>query len=149
MPKSIKIAIKQLENAKGMSLPRYVTKGAAAVDLEAAIDSTITLKPSERVVIPTGIAFALPDGYEVQLRPRSGLAAKHGISIVNSPATIDSDYRGEIKVILINHGQEDFIIERGMRIAQMVITEYTQADWDLVDELDETERGAGGLGSTG
>ena len=119
------------------------------MDLEAAIDIPVTLKPGERAIVPTGVAIALPAGYEAQIRPRSGLAAKNGVTVLNTPGTIDADYRGEIKVILTNLGTETFTIERGMRIAQMVIAAYSRVDWDVVDTLDETTRGTGGFGSTG
>jgi dUTP pyrophosphatase len=145
----VNVAIKQLPHAEGLVLPTYATTQSAGMDLQAAIDETITLKPLERKLVPTGLAMALPDGYEAQIRPRSGLALKQGISLVNAPGTIDADYRGEIGVIMINLGQEDFTIERGMRIAQIVIAPYTQAQWQPVADLDETDRGAGGFGSTG
>ncbi len=130
-------------------LPSYKTKGAAGVDLKANVDEPITLKPLERSLIPTGIFIEIPDGYEAQIRARSGLAIKHGISLVNGVGTIDSDYRGEIKVILINLGNEDFIINNGDRIAQMVFLKYEKAEFKLVEELDETDRGEGGFGHTG
>ncbi|HEX2753150.1 MAG TPA: dUTP diphosphatase [Alphaproteobacteria bacterium] len=130
-------------------MPAYATALSAGVDLEAAVETPVTLKPGERQLIPTGLAMALPDGFEAQIRPRSGLAFKNGVTVLNSPGTIDADYRGEIKVILANLGAEDFTVERGMRVAQMVIAPYTQVAWDVVEELDETARGAGGFGSTG
>lgn len=132
-----------------MNLPQYATALSAGVDLEAAVDAPMTLKPGERALVPTGLAMALPAGYEAQIRPRSGLAFKNGVTVLNSPGTIDADYRGEVKVLLINHGQQDFVIERGMRVAQMVIAQFTQVSWGVVDNLDETARGAGGFGSTG
>ena len=145
----MKIQIQTLENFSGLNLPEYATDLSAGVDLEAAIDENITLKPGERTLVPTGLAMALPAGYEAQIRPRSGLAYKHGITVINSPGTIDADYRGEVKAIIGNLGTEDFVIERGMRIAQMVIAKHEHVGWDIVESLDETERGAGGFGSTG
>jgi dUTP pyrophosphatase len=141
------IKLKKLRD--GAIVPKYQTEHSAGMDLHACIDGPITLKPNERAVIWSGISVALPGGYEAQVRPRSGLAAKHGISIVNSPGTIDADYRGEIGAILINLGQEDFEIKNGDRVAQMVITKYEQVNFVQVKELDATKRGAGGLGSTG
>jgi dUTP pyrophosphatase len=134
-----------------MPLPGYETPGAAGMDLRAAVadDEPLTLAPGARAMVPTGLCIALPAGFEAQVRPRSGLAAKAGITCLNTPGTIDSDYRGEIKVILINLGAQDFVIRRGDRIAQMVIAPVVQASWREVDSLDETARGAGGFGSTG
>lgn len=143
------VKIKRLPNAEGLELPRYETALAAGCDVRAAIDEPITLKTGERFMAPTGLAIALPPGWEAQMRPRSGLAAKHGIACVNAPGTIDADYRGELKVILINHGAEDFTINRGERIGQMVFAPVFQARFEEVEELDDTERGAGGFGSTG
>ncbi len=145
------VKITRLENAAGLDLPSYETALAAGADVRAAIDqdTPLTLAPGERFMVPTGIAIALPVGWEAQMRPRSGLAAKHGISCVNSPGTIDADYRGELRVILINHGSEDFVINRGDRIGQIVVAPAFQAHFEEVDTLDETERGAGGFGSTG
>ncbi len=145
----VKVHVKKSENYKELSLPVYKTEQAAGMDLYAAIDEPITLKPGESRLVPSGIHIALPVGYEAQIRPRSGLALKHGISIVNSPGTVDSDYRGPVGIILINHGSQFFTINRGERIAQMVINKVAQADWNLVDELTETERGEGGFGHTG
>lgn len=130
-------------------LPEYQTMHSAGMDLHASIEKPMTLKPGERAAVPTGIAIALPTGYEAQIRGRSGLAAKFGIALTNGIGTIDADYRGEIHALIINHGAEDFIVEPGMRIAQMVIAKYEKIDWEQVDTLDETERGAGGFGSTG
>ena len=146
-----KIAIRRLPHAKGLPLPAYETPGSAGMDLRAAVaeDEPLVLKPGARLLAPTGLAMAIPQGYEVQVRPRSGLAAKAGVTCLNTPGTIDSDYRGEVKVILINLGAEDFVIRRGDRIAQMVVAPVAQADWVEVDDLDETARGAGGFGSTG
>lgn len=145
----LKIALMRLENAEDLLLPRHETDQSAGMDLTAAIDATVTLEPGKRTLVPTGFAIALPKGYEAQIRPRSGLAAKNGVTVLNTPGTIDADYRGEIKVILINHGEEAFEITRGMRIAQMVIARHEQVSWDIVENLDETARGAGGFGSTG
>ncbi len=136
-------------NRTTFPLPKYGTVHSAGVDLQANIEESITLKPLERTLIPTGIHIELPTGYEAQIRPRSGLAARHGIGIVNSPGTIDSDYRGEIKVILVNLSNEEFTIERGERIAQMVIARFEQVTWREVESLEESERGEGGFGSTG
>jgi len=130
-------------------LPQYATKQSAGMDLRANIDEPIVLHPMERRLIPTGLFIALPEGYEAQVRPRSGLALKHGLTVLNAPGTIDADYRGEVGVVLINLSQEDFIINAGERIAQMVIARHEQAQFHLVEELDETERGAGGYGHTG
>lgn len=130
-------------------LPQYATPQSAGMDIRANIDNSITLHPGERTLVKTGLYMALPEGYEAQIRPRSGLAFKHGITVLNSPGTIDADYRGELCVLLINHGQEDFIINDGERIAQMVIARHEQVTFTLVEELDDTERGAGGYGHTG
>lgn len=146
---NLTVKIKRLDHAKDLSLPSYATALSAGMDLVAAIDEKITLAPSERKIIPTGLSIALPEGYEAQIRPRSGLAIKHGITLPNSPGTIDADYRGEIGIIILNAGTESFTIERGMRIAQMVITKYETITWDEVSDLDETDRGSGGFGSTG
>lgn len=147
----LKIEIKQLENFGDLQMPAYETDLAAGVDLRAAIDADkpLTLQPGDRALIATGFAMALPPGYEAQIRPRSGLAYKHGISVVNSPGTVDADYRGEVKILLINHGTEAFTINRGERIAQMVVAPVTQAAFEIVETLSETARGAGGYGSTG
>ena len=146
-----RIPVVQLAHAHGLPLPAYETNGAAGMDLRAAVEeeAPIVMKPGARVMAPTGLAFAVPPGFEAQVRPRSGLAAKAGVTCLNTPGTIDSDYRGEVKVILVNHGEEDFVIRRGERIAQLVIAPVTQASWSLVASLDETARGAGGFGSTG
>lgn len=146
---SIKIDIKVLPNGKGLDLPKYATEQSAGADLVAAIDFDIVLKPGERKLIPTGLALGLPANYEAQVRPRSGLAIKNGITVLNTPGTIDADYRGEIQVILVNLGTEDFTITRGMRIAQMIIAPVTQGQWNVVETLNETARGEGGFGSTG
>ena len=145
------IPIQRLTHAEGLPLPAYETAGAAGMDLRAAVpdDAPMVLRPGARAMAPTGYAFAVPVGYEAQVRPRSGLAAKAGVTCLNTPGTIDSDYRGEVKVILVNLGAEDFVIRRGDRIAQLIIAPVVQATWTEVDSLDETARGAGGFGSTG
>ncbi len=130
-------------------VPSYATLQSAGMDLVASIDESIILQPGKRTLISTGIAMALPAGFEAQVRPRSGLAIKHGITVLNTPGTIDADYRGEVKVILVNQGDEDFVIEQGMKIAQMVIARFEQIAWEEVEDLEETERGIGGFGSTG
>lgn len=145
----IKVALTTLPHAEGIPLPAYATEQSAGMDLCAAIDAPMTLTPGVRTLVPTGLAIALPAGFEAQVRPRSGLALKNGVTVLNSPGTVDADYRGEIKVILANLGTEAFTIERGMRIAQMVIARHSTAAWEVVAELDETARGAGGFGSTG
>jgi dUTP pyrophosphatase len=143
------LKIKRLENNPDLALPKYETLGSAGMDLQAAIAEPIILKAGEVKLVKTGIAIALEVGFEAQIRPRSGLALKNGITVLNTPGTIDSDYRGEVCIILINHSQIDFEIKRGMRIAQMVIAKYEQAQIVEVDNLDETARGEGGFGSTG
>ena len=143
------VAIIVLPHGDGLPLPHYETAGAAGMDLAAAIDAPIILKSGARALVPTGLQMQIPHGYEAQVRPRSGLAFKNGVTCLNSPGTIDADYRGEIGVILINHGADDFVITRGMRIAQMVVAPVVQAQFEIVDRLDETARGAGGFGSTG
>jgi dUTP pyrophosphatase len=145
----VAIAVRRLPNADGLALPAYATEHSAGLDLLAAIAAPVTLAPGARQLIPTGLAIALPDGYEAQVRPRSGLALKQGITVLNSPGTIDADYRGEVGVVLINHGSEPVVIERGMRIAQMVLARYARISWQPVAELPESGRGAGGFGSTG
>lgn len=146
----IAVPVQRLDHAGEMPLPRYQTPGAAAVDLLAAVSEPVELPPGGRALIPTGICIALPPGYEAQVRPRSGLALKHGVTVLNSPGTIDSDYRGEIGVILINHGAEPFTVAHGERIAQMVVAPVTRIVWQSVGAaLPETGRGAGGFGSTG
>jgi dUTP pyrophosphatase len=145
------IQVSPLPHFQGLALPAYETVDAAGMDLRAAVDdgAPVTLAPGARAMVPTGLTIALPAGYEAQVRPRSGLAAKHGITCLNSPGTIDADYRGEVKVILINLGSEPFVIKRGERIAQMIIAPVTRAELKVVDKLDDTKRGAGGFGSTG
>ena len=142
----MKIDVKRIKN---IDLPIYATADSAGMDLVAAITDPITILPGKRTLIPTGIAIALPKGFEAQIRPRSGLAIKNGITLVNSPGTIDADYRGEISVIVINHGEEPFTVEPNMRIAQMVISAYNRISWQEVDNLEATARGTGGFGSTG
>jgi dUTP pyrophosphatase len=139
--------VKRLPHGQGLDLPAYASDGAAGMDVLAA--ESLTLAAGARHAVSTGLALAIPPGYEIQVRPRSGLALKHGISVPNSPGTIDSDYRGELKIIVINHGHEPFAIARGDRIAQLVLAPVTRARWEEVDELDMTARGAGGFGSTG
>jgi dUTP pyrophosphatase len=146
---SISVALTALEHAVGLNLPTYATAQSAGMDLSAALEEAFVLEPQERALIPTGLSIALPIGYEAQVRPRSGLALKHGITVLNAPGTIDADYRGEVKVLLANLGQEAFTIERGMRIAQMVIAKHETVSWSIVEKLDETQRGEGGFGSTG
>lgn len=147
MPSDIPVPVKRLPHFAGLELPAYATTGAAGMDVLAAED--VTLAPGGRHAVATGLAVAIPHGFEIQVRPRSGLALKHGISVPNAPGTIDSDYRGELKVIVINHGTETFSVHRGDRIAQLVLAPVTRASWLPVEELDETLRGEGGFGSTG
>jgi dUTP pyrophosphatase len=145
------VAVKTLSHFEGLELPHYATEQSAGMDLRAAVpaDEPLTLEPGARALVPTGLQIALPTGYEAQVRPRSGLAVKHGITVLNSPGTIDADYRGEIKVILVNLGSEPFVIERGERVAQMVIARHAHVQWENRDALAETMRGSGGFGSTG
>ncbi|RZJ82987.1 MAG: dUTP diphosphatase [Brevundimonas sp.] len=145
------VHLTRLPHAEGLPTPAYETEGAAGMDLRAAVpqDQPLTLAPGQRALVPTGLKIALQPGYEAQVRPRSGLALKHGVTCLNSPGTVDSDYRGEVGVILINHGAEPFVIQRGERIAQMVIARHERAQWIEVESLDDTARGAGGFGSTG
>jgi dUTP pyrophosphatase len=147
----IKVHIRQLPHGEGLPLPAYQTSHAAGLDLLAAVPDAapVVLAPGKHALVPTGLAIALPDGFEAQVRPRSGLAAKHGVTVLNSPGTIDADYRGEIQVILINHGGEPFTVRRGERIAQMVIAPVVQAQLIPATALSDTERGSGGFGSTG
>jgi dUTP pyrophosphatase len=137
------------EAARDLPLPSYATQHSAGMDLRAAVESELTIRPGETALVPTGFAIALPEGYEAQIRPRSGLAIKHQVGILNSPGTIDADYRGEVKIILTNFGQNDFVIRRGDRIAQMVLAPYVQASWKVEETLEETVRGSGGFGHTG
>jgi dUTP pyrophosphatase len=145
------VPVKTLPHFDGLELPHYATEQSAGMDLRAAVpaDEPLTLEPGARTLVPTGLQIALPTGYEAQVRPRSGLAVKHGITVLNSPGTIDADYRGEIKVILVNLGSEPFVIERGERVAQMVIARHAHVQWENRDALAETMRGSGGFGSTG
>lgn len=147
MSDPIRVKLRRLPHGEGLALPAYATHGAAGMDVLAAED--VTLTPGARHAVATGLALAIPAGFEIQVRPRSGLALKHGISVPNTPGTVDSDYRGELKVILINHGAEPFAIRRGDRVAQLVLAPVVQASWEEVADLDETARGAGGFGSTG
>lgn len=148
-PSQVKVDVARLPHGAGLELPAYESTLAAGMDLLAAVDSAVIIAPGERALVPTGLAIALPPGFEAQVRPRSGLALKQGITVVNTPGTIDADYRGEVGVILINHGDALFTVERGMRIAQMVVAPITQAVWNEVDELSDSARGTGGFGSTG
>jgi len=141
--------IMQTDDAKDLPLPRYMSEGAAGMDLYANVTEDVVLAPNEILLVPTGICIALPIGFEAQIRPRSGLALKHGVTLVNTPGTVDSDYRGEIKVIMTCLGHEPFVIRRGDRIAQMVVAAYMRVDWAVADSLADTERGAGGFGHTG
>ena len=145
----VEVAIRRLEHGSDLPLPAYETAGSAGLDLLAAVAGELTIAPGERALVPSGIAIALPAGYEAQIRPRSGLAAKHGITLLNAPGTIDADYRGEIMVILANLGAEDFTVTRSMRIAQMIVAPVSRVVWSAAEALDETARGAGGFGSTG
>jgi dUTP pyrophosphatase len=146
---TLTVPLKRLPHAADLPLPAYATAQSAGVDLLAAVTTPITLLPGARMLVPTGLCLGLPEGFEAQVRPRSGLAVKHGITILNTPGTIDADYRGEVQVILVNFGQEPFLIERGMRIAQLVIAPVLQVRWQEVADLDATERGGNGFGSTG
>ena len=143
------VYITRLDHARDLPLPKYETSGAAGMDLLAAVEQEMVIEPGAVALVPTGIAFALPTHLEAQVRPRSGLAAKHGVTVLNAPGTIDSDYRGEVKAILINHGKAPFKVERGMRIAQLVIAPVQQIRWEETSTLDASARGAGGFGSTG
>ncbi|WP_199504104.1 dUTP diphosphatase [Qipengyuania sp. YIM B01966] len=147
MVEPVPVRVRRLPHGEGLDLPHYATAGSAGMDVLAA--ENLTLAPGARHAVATGFALAIPQGYEIQVRPRSGLALKHGLSVPNAPGTIDADYRGEVKIILINHGAEPFAIRRGERIAQLVLAPVVQAAWVEVAELDDTARGAGGFGSTG
>ena len=151
MSATVKVEIRQLPHGEGLALPAYQSAHAAGLDLLAAVpeDSPLTLAPGRRALVPTGLSIALPSGFEAQVRPRSGLAAKHGITVLNAPGTVDADYRGEIGVLLINHGEAPFAVRRGERIAQMVIASVTRAELVPAASLSSTERGSGGFGSTG
>ncbi|MFA5040829.1 MAG: dUTP diphosphatase [Bdellovibrionales bacterium] len=146
---SISVAITKLPHAENLNLPSYATEHAAGMDLCAAVQGEVVLQPGERKLIPTGLSIALPEGHEAQVRPRSGLAYKNGVTVLNSPGTIDADYRGEVQVILANLGKEAFTVTRGMRIAQMIVAPYSRVVWKEESELSSTARGAGGFGSTG
>jgi dUTP pyrophosphatase len=148
---SVRIDVRQLPHGEGLALPAYQSAHAAGLDLLAAVpeDTPLVLLPGKHAMVPTALTIALPEGYEAQVRPRSGLAAKHGVTVLNAPGTVDADYRGEINVLLINHGSEPFAIRRGERIAQMVIASVARAEFIAVDQLSSTERGSGGFGSTG
>ena len=145
----MQVAVRILAHGEGLELPNYATAGSAGCDLRAAVSEPVVIEPKGRALIPTGLAIALPEGWEAQVRPRSGLAIKHGVTVINAPGTIDADYRGEVKVALVNLGQAPFRVERGERVAQMVVAPVHQVAWDVVAELPTTERGAGGFGSTG
>ncbi|MCH9050920.1 MAG: dUTP diphosphatase [Proteobacteria bacterium] len=145
----IPVSIRQLPNGEGLPLPAYATAQSSGLDLAAALSDDVVIGPGEHAVVPTGVAIALPDGFEAQVRPRSGLAAKHGVTVLNSPGTIDTDYRGEIRVVLANHGAASFTVSRGMRIAQLVIAPVSRIVWNEVDALADSPRGEGGFGSTG
>lgn len=147
MSNPVSVQVKRLPHGEGLALPAYATSGAAGMDVLSAED--VTIAPGARHAVASGLSLAIPAGYEIQVRPRSGLALKHGITVPNTPGTIDSDYRGELKVILINHGAESFAIARGDRVAQLVLAPVVQAAWNEVGELDATDRGSGGFGSTG
>ncbi|MCD6035339.1 MAG: deoxyuridine 5-triphosphate nucleotidohydrolase [Rickettsiales bacterium] len=147
--RTLTVAVKQLEHGADLPVPSYATEQSAGMDLYAAVTEDTTIAPSERALIKTGLTMALPEGFEAQVRPRSGLALKNGITVLNTPGTIDADYRGEVGVILLNTGKEPFIVTRGMRIAQMIVAPYTRVHFTPVENLDETARGAGGFGSTG
>jgi len=149
MTQPIPVSITRLPNGADLELPKYATVDSAGMDLLAAIAAPIILGPMQRAIVPTGIAIALASGFEAQVRPRSGLAAKNGITVLNAPGTIDADYRGEVGVILVNLSNEPFTITRGMRIAQMIVAPYSRVEWQLTDNLDNTARGSGGFGSTG
>jgi dUTP pyrophosphatase len=149
MPDTVEVSIRRLPGADDLPLPAYATAHAAALDLAAAVPAPLTIAPSAIALVPCGFAVALPDGYEAQIRPRSGLAAKHGVTVLNTPGTIDADYRGEVKVILVNLGDRPFEVARGMRIAQLVVAEIPRVRWRETADLSETERGSGGFGHTG
>jgi dUTP pyrophosphatase len=146
---SVGVKIKRLPHGAGLDLPHYATAGAAGADVLAAVEKPVIIAPGKRALIPTGFSIALPPGYELQIRPRSGLALKHGIVIPNAPGTVDEDYRGELGIIVLNASEEHFTVTRGMRIAQAVLGPVVRAEWEEVDDLDATARGAGGFGSTG
>ena len=146
---AVNVSIKRLAHAAGLQLPSYATVGSAGLDLPAAVDESVVIQPAARTAIPTGLCLGLPTGYEAQVRPRSGLALRHGLTVLNSPGTVDSDYRGEVMVILINHGNTPFTVARGDRIAQLVVAPVSRAVWIEIAEIEDTERGTEGFGSTG
>jgi len=146
---TVKLLLKRKAGAEDVPLPKYMSEHAAGMDLCAAVDDPVLIRPGERALVPTGIYIALPPGYEAQVRPRSGLAIKKGVTVANSPGTIDADYRGEVGVVLVNLGAESFEVTRGMRVAQMVVAPVTRAEVTVTDDLPDSERGAGGFGSTG
>ena len=146
---AIPVSIRQLPNGEGLPLPAYATAQSSGLDLAAALADDVVIGPGQHAIVPTGVAIALPDGFEAQVRPRSGLAAKHAITVLNSPGTIDTDYRGEIRVVLANHGAASFTVSRGMRIAQLVVAPVSRIIWNEVDALPDSPRGEGGFGSTG
>ncbi len=148
-PGPVQVAVRVFAHGEGLELPNYATAGAAGCDLRAAVSEPVVIEPQGRALIPTGLAIALPEGWEAQVRPRSGLAIKHGVTVINAPGTVDADYRGEVKVALVNLGQAPFRVERGERVAQLVVAPVYRVAWDVVDEVPATERGAGGFGSTG
>ncbi|MEC4593007.1 MULTISPECIES: dUTP diphosphatase [Nitrospirillum] len=149
MTEAVTVAVTRLPHGRDLDLPAYATAQAAGLDLMAAVSAPVVIPPLGRALVPTGLAISLPVGFEAQVRPRSGLALKTGVTVLNAPGTVDADYRGEVGVILVNLGDQPFTVERGMRIAQMVIARHERAQWKEVDSLDETARGAGGFGSTG
>ena len=148
-PNVVTVRIQRLPHGETLALPRYMTAGSAAADLHAGVEAKVTIFPGAIVLIPWGFAVEVPAGYELQIRPRSGLAVKHGITVINAPATIDADYRGEIRIPLVNHGREPFVVERGMRIAQALLAPVTRIEWEEAIELTPTDRGAGGFGHSG
>ena len=147
--KKVRVQIERLSGCEDLSLPRYMTERASGLDICAAVPKPLTILPGQRAMISTGLMIALPEGYEAEIRPRSGLAFNHGITLINAPGTIDADYRGEIKILMINLGQEPFVINRGDRVAQMVIHQVCRAEWQSCEALDRTDRGEGGFGHTG
>lgn len=149
MNNQLQVAVTRLPHAQGLNLPAYATPDSAGLDLQAAIAEPVTLQPGERRLVPTGLSIAVPPGFEAQVRPRSGLALKHGVTVLNAPGTVDADYRGEVGVVLINHGDKPFTINRGERIAQMIVAAHSRVAWAEMAELPQTQRGAGGFGSTG
>lgn len=148
MVEEVTISIQRLPGTEDLPLPRYMTAQAAGMDLVAAVEKEVILPPGERALIPTGVTVALPDGYEAQIRPRSGLALRNGVTLLNAPGTIDADYRGEVGIVLVNHGREPFVVRRGDRIAQMVVQRVCRARWAVCEELPPTQRGSGGFGHT-